>query len=118
MIGDVTFEQQCGGGALCYKSAPVAGAPPIQVDCDTGETVGGGGIVSETSDSQNDVTTALWITVAILAAILLILLLFVVTRRKPEQPIVIPGKPGRATRPLLGSVGSSRRQRSMISRAN
>jgi hypothetical protein len=105
-IGDVTFSQQCGGAPLCYKSAPVEGAPPIQVDCNTGEEIDTA--TSVISTSRSNPITFLWIALGVLAV--LIIIIFLVSSSKstgPSVPILIPGEPARETRPLLGSVRSA-----------
>ena len=102
LIGDVSFEQACGGTPLCYKSAPVAGAPPISVDCETGEEI-------ETQVVGNSINTNrqtyLWIAAAILISLLILIIIFVTSKGKePKQPILIPGREGRPTRPMISSV--------------
>ena len=98
-IGDINFEQQCGGAPLCFETAPVAGAPPIEVNCNTqdpidtsGGAVGGGGF------------DPLWIALVILGILLLIIIVLVATGRGSERgEIIIPGT-GRKQAGLLGQT--------------
>lgn len=113
-IGDVTFSQQCGGAPLCYKSAPVEGAPPIQVDCNTGEAIDTA--TTNISTSRSNPITFLWIALAVLGALLILIFLFSTSRSSgPVPPILIPGTPAKASRPLLGSVRSAQ-PRAMLQR--
>ena len=119
-IGDVNFSQACGGAPLCYKSAPVAGAPPIQVDCTTGTTVPTSG-GSTSSTGTNGSTIALWVAFAILALILLFVIILAFSRRnrveEVREPIFIPGSEGRPSRPMIGSyTGTQTRSRTPIAR--
>jgi hypothetical protein len=100
-IGDINFSQQCGGQPLCSKSAPVAGAPPIQVDCDTGAVV-----ATSSSNNKTSPTRTLYIVLAVLGGLILLLIL-IASAQKPkeiEPPIFIPGVPAKERRPMLGRV--------------
>ena len=117
LIGDVTFSQQCGGAPLCYKSAPVVGAPPIQVDCNSGQDIPTSGGTTTTTEGP---VVALWVAFAIVALIFLFAIILALRGRstKPrrtEGPIFIPAQESKSTRPMLGSLGgASSKSRSPI----
>jgi len=106
LIGDVSFNQQCGGTPLCYKSAPVAGAPPIQVDCGTGTP-----IASSTGTSSGTGTNPvpfLWIALAIMGVIILVIILVSTSgSKKTTQTFIVQQTPARSSRPLIGSSVAS-----------
>lgn len=108
LIGDVSFNQQCGGQPLCYKSAPVAGAPPIQVDCGTGTPIASGtGSSSGTGTGTNPVPF-LWIALAIMGVIILVILLISASgSKKTTQTFIVQQTPARSSRPLIGSSVAS-----------
>lgn len=112
LIGNVSFQQQCGNAPLCYRKAPVLGAPPIQIDCTTGDDITGG--TTTTSNRLNPMRT-LWIVLGVLILLIVIGVMFASTR-PPEQspPIFIPGEPAVASRPLLGSSRAASRNRPML----
>lgn len=100
LIGDVTFEQACGGTPLCYKSASVVGAPPISIDCETGEEIERQ-VVGNTIDPTNK-RNILWaIAAGLIGVVLLIILVITSGSKPPAQPILIPGRKGRPTRPMI-----------------
>lgn len=114
LIGNVSFSQQCGNTPLCYKSAPVLGAPPIQVDCLTG--VATGATASSNSNRKSTVST-LWIVLGVLILLVIVIIVFSVTRPPPPSPpILIPGTPAKQSRPLLESSRNSNSSRPMIQR--
>lgn len=117
LIGDVSFSQQCGGAPSCYKSAPVAGAPPIQVDCDTGVVIDNGGGSGGGSSSSGPVV-ALWVMVGILILIVLfvIILSFRSRRSTSTEAYYVPGSADTPSRPMIGTFGSASRSRVPISR--
>jgi len=124
LIGDVSFNQQCGGPPLCYKSAPAVGAPPVQIDCASGTTVDTGGGTGTGTSSSGNTTTILWIILIILAFLFLILILFAARsgteRRGGQTAVFIPAQEGKTTRPLLGSYrsGSGTSSRDLLGRRN
>lgn len=111
LIGNVSFQQQCGNAPLCYRKAPVLGAPPIQIDCASGSDVSG---ETTTSSNRTNPIRTLWIVLGILIALIVIAVLFASTR-PPEvsPPIFIPGEPAVQARPLLGSSRAASRNRPM-----
>ena len=107
LIGDVSFNQQCGGAPLCYKSAPVAGAPPIQVDCGTGTPIASS--TGTSSGTGTNPTPFLWIALAIMGVILLVILLIATSGSKSRntQTFIVQQTPARSSRPLIGSSVAS-----------
>lgn len=105
LIGNVNFEQQCGNTPLCYKSAPVVGAPPIQIDCQTGVEVA---TTKSTSSANSGTLRTLWIVLGVLILLVIVIIIFSSTRPpEPTPPILIPGTPAQQARPLLASNRSS-----------
>jgi hypothetical protein len=116
LIGDVSFSQQCGGTPLCYRSAEVLGAPPVQVDCITGVDTN---TQTETASNRAATVRPLWIVFAVLAVILVGVFLYSITRPpEPMPPILLPGPPAVQSRPLLAgrSRGSAKKDRSLLTR--
>jgi len=114
LIGNVSFQQQCGNTPLCYRKAPVLGAPPIQIDCASGNDIQGG---STTSGNRTNPIRTLWIVLGILILLIVIGIMFASTRgQEISPPIFIPGEPGIESRPLLASSKSAPRSRPMLQR--
>lgn len=109
-IGDINFEQACGNTPFCFKSNPVAGAPPIEIDCDTQDTVDQSGGAPATG------VDLLWIALAVLGILLILIVIIAATGRGASTgAIIIPAErkqtgllstrstgPRKAT-PLIGS---------------
>lgn len=108
-VGDINFDQACGGTPLCYKSPTEPGAPLIEVDCITGDTVNKSG-----GKSGNYNSAPLWIALGVLLFIIILILIFVLTsrRKKFETDIVIP--PTRKTTPLLGQANTTKQPRGLL----
>lgn len=114
-IGDVTFSQQCGGAPLCYKSAPVEGAPPIQVDCNTGQEVASS--TTTTTASRTNPITFLWIALAVVGVLIILLFLFSSSRDSgPTLPVLIPGEPAKQSRPFLATERNARSRPTLMSK--
>ena len=101
-IGDINFEQQCGGLPLCFETAPVAGAPPIEVNCATQEVIdtSGGSITGEGGGFD-----PLWIFFGILVVVLLLILILTLTRSGESGEIIIQRR-----QPSAGLLGQTSRQ--------
>lgn len=114
LIGNVSFQQQCGNTPLCYRKAPVLGAPPIQIDCASGVDVKGG---STSASNRVNPTRTLWVVLGILILLIVIAIMFASTR-PPEvsPPIFIPGEPAIQSRPMIGSSRAVNRSRPMLQR--
>jgi hypothetical protein len=113
LLGNISFKQQCGNTPLCYKKAPVLGAPPIQVDCDTGAEVKSSG--NSTGASGTTVRT-LWIVFGILIGLVVIIILFATSRpAEVSPPVYIPGEPPVQSRPFIAS-SKSEKSRPMLKR--
>jgi hypothetical protein len=112
LLGNVSFQQQCGNTPLCYRKAPVLGAPPIQVDCDTGDDIVGG---SKTTSSKINPTRTLQIVLGVLIFLILIGVMAALSSRDTEisPPILIPGAPPIQSRPMIAASRGDR-PRSML----
>ena len=122
LIGDVSFNQQCGGAPTCYQSAPVAGAPPIQVDCNTGVVIdnGGGSSGGGSGSSSSGPVAALWVAIAIMILIILFIIILAVRSRsgdRQSEAYYVPGSNDQPSRPMIGSFSSATRSRAPISRS-
>jgi len=101
LIGNVSFQQQCGNTPLCYRKAPVLGAPPIQINCDSGEDIAG---KTTTESNRINPTRTLWVILGALILIFIVGIMFASTRPPdPAPPIFIPGEPATQSRPMLAS---------------